>query len=323
MKAVTLRQLQAFAEVARNLSFSRAALALHLSAPAVTMQVRELERAVGLVLFDRGARKVALTPAGEYFEVHVRRLLATLKEAGDAMDRFARLDTGLLTVGMVSTANCFVPHLLARFRLDHAGVEIRLRVAQNRAAMVELLGANEIDLAIMGRPPDEVDTRAEIFAAHPLVFVARPDHPLFTIGHPPARALAAYDFLAREAGSGTRSAMDRFLREHRVAPKALIEISSNEAIKQAAIAGIGLAFLSLHSIGLELEQRLLRILPIEASPVMRSWYIVSMRNRILSPAAEAFRYFMLEHAGRWLAERDAPHLGASAGDAPERVRGRR
>ncbi|MDP9126403.1 MAG: LysR family transcriptional regulator, partial [Pseudomonadota bacterium] len=168
---VTFRQLRVFAEVARHLSFARAAQALHLTPPAVTMQVKELESQVGLPLFERQGRAVALTTTGEYFLVYAKRLLATLKDAEDAMARFRKLETGLLTIGMVSTAQYFLPSLLARFRGEHPGVDIRLRVTGNREALLELLRANDVDLAVMGRPPSELATRAEPFAAHPLVFV--------------------------------------------------------------------------------------------------------------------------------------------------------
>ena len=131
---ITFRQLRVFAEVARHLSFARAAQALHLTPPAVTMQVKEIESQVGLPLFERQGRAVSLTTTGEYFLVYAKRLLATLKDAEDAMARFRKLETGLLTIGMVSTAQYFLPSLLARFRDEHPGVDIRLRVTSNREA---------------------------------------------------------------------------------------------------------------------------------------------------------------------------------------------
>ncbi len=226
------------------------------------------------------------------------------------MARFARLDAGRLTVGMVSTANYFVPKMLARFHDDHPGVEIKLRVTQNRQQMFDLLGANEIDLAIMGRPPENFATRAEAFAAHPFVFVAPPDHELLDEERPPPIALNRYGFIVRESESGTRNAMHRYFHEHRISPPILMEMSSNEAIKQAVIANIGLAFLSLHTVRLELSNELIRIVPVQHTPVMRVWYVVSMSNRVLSPSAEAFRDFVLKRGEQWLAELDKPFLDA-------------
>jgi DNA-binding transcriptional LysR family regulator len=312
MRNVTFRQLRVFTEVARQLSFARAAEALHLSPPAVTMQVKELEAQIGLPLFERSGRAVSLSTAGEYYLVYAKRLLATLKDAEDAMARFRRLETGLLTIGLVSTAKYFVPRLLARFRQEHPGVDVRLQVSQNREQLLALLHANECDLAVMGRPPKEMATRAEPFAPHPLVFVAPPDHPLLRLGHPPAEALAPYPFIVREKGSGTRSAMDAFFREHRIEPRLQMELASNETIKQSVMAGMGLSFLSLHTVGLELRTGLLAWVEVEGTPVLRSWNLVHLLSKMLSPAAEAFRYFVLEEGEAELRAHDAPLLAAAA-----------
>ena len=313
MRNVTFRQLRVFTEVARQLSFARAAEALHLSPPAVTMQIKELEAQIGLPLFERSGRAVSLSTTGEYYLVYAKRLLATLKDAEDAMARFRRLETGLLTIGLVSTAKYFVPRLLARFRQEHPGVDVRLQVSQNREQLLALLHANECDLAVMGRPPKEMATRAEPFAPHPLVFVAPPDHPLLRLGHPPAEALAPYPFIVREQGSGTRSAMDAFFREHRVEPRLQMELASNETIKQSVRAGMGLSFLSLHTVGLELRTGLLAWVEVEGTPVLRSWNLVHPLSKLLSPAAEAFRYFVLEEGEADLRAHDAPLLAAAAG----------
>ena len=309
MKNITFRQIRVFTEVARRLSFVRAAEALHLTPPAVTMQVKELEASLGLPLFDRQGRSVSLTTTGEYFLVYARRLLATLKDAEDAMARFKRVETGVLNIGLVSTAKYFVPRLLARFREEHAGVEARLQVAGNREQLVALLHAGEVDLAIMGRPPKELATRAEPFAAHPLVFVGPPGHPLVAAEHVAPEALANYPFIVREQGSGTRKAMEDFLRAQHVAPHITMEMSSNETIKQAVMAGMGLSFLSLHTLGLEMRHGLIDIVDVEGTPIMRTWTLVHLLSKLLSPPAEAFRYFILEQGETYLREHDAPLLG--------------
>lgn len=309
MKNVTFRQLRVFVEVARHLSFVRAAEALHLTPPAVTMQVKELESSIELPLFDRQGRKVALTTAGEYFLVYAKRLLATLKDADDAMARFRKLEAGQLSVGLVSTAKYFVPRLLARFRMEHPGVEVRLMVGANREQLVGMLQNGDVDLAIMGRPPRELATRAEPFAAHPHVFVAPPHHPILSVGHPPVGALENLPLLVRETASGTRALMDRFFQDHRVQPRIAMEMPSNETIKQAVMAGMGLSFLSLHTLGLELRAGELALVPVEGTPVMRLWNVVHLQSRVLSPAAEAFRYFILEEGEAFLAEHDRPWLG--------------
>ncbi len=300
MRAATLKQLRAFCAAARHKSFARAAEELHLTPPAVTMQIKELEAAVGLPLFDRGAKTVTLTMSGEYLLVYVRRILATLKDAEDAMARLRGAQSGRIVIGMVSTAKYFLPRLLARFRAQHRGVEMRLSVG-NREQLVRQLHDNEVDLAVMGRPPRELDTRAEPFAAHPHGVVASPEHPLARAREIQPSALASEEFIVREPGSGTRAAMEHFFREQHLSPPVVMEMTSNETIKQAVIANMGLAFLSLHTAGLEISTGQLVVLDVVGLPLMRRWHIVNLRGKPLSPAAEALRYFVLEQGEALLA----------------------
>ena len=308
-------------EVARKLSFARAAEALHLTPPAVTMQVKELESHVGLPLFDRQGRQISLTTVGEYFLVYARRLLATLKEADDAVARFKGLESGLLSIGLVSTAKYFVPHLLARFHERHPGVDIQLQVTGNRKQLVSMLDENEVDLAVMGRAPRELAARAEAFAEHRLIFICPPGHPLLSLQRWPVEVLAPYPLLVREKGSGTRHAMEEFFRERRFEARIGMEMSSNETIKQAVMAGLGISFLSLHTLGLELRNALIRVVEVEDTPIIRTWNVVHLRAKALSPAAGAFRRFILEHGEGFLREHDAPLLGAGA-DAPSGAKDR-
>ena len=305
---LSFRQLRVFLEVARHSSVTRAAEALHLTPPAASMQIKELESQVGLALFDRAGRQLTLSTAGEYFVVHAKRMLGALRDAENAMGHFKRLEHGLLTVGMVSTAKYFVPRLLARFRQDHPGIDVRLQVAANRETLLARLEAGDCDLAVMGRPPRELAARSEAFAAHPLVFVCPPGHELLRLGQPPLQALEPFPFIVREHGSGTRHAMEQFFADHRFTPHITMEMGSNETIKQAVIAGMGVSFLSLHTIGLELRCGLLHLLEVEHTPVMRTWQLVRLQSRVPSPAAEAFRYFLLEHGQAALQAHDAPLL---------------
>jgi DNA-binding transcriptional LysR family regulator len=307
MKNATFRQLRVFNEVARHLSFARAAESLHLTPPAVTMQVKELEGHVGMPLFERNGKKVSLTTTGEYMLVYARKILATIKDAEDAAARLIRAETGLLTIGMVSTAKYFLMHMLADFRQTHPGVDIQLAIG-NREQLVRMLQASEVDLAVMGRPPKELQTRAEPFAAHPLVFVAQPDHPLCKLGRLGPEDLRPHDFVVREQGSGTRAAMERYFEEHHVQPRFHLQVSSNETLKQAVMAGLGLGFVSLHTIGKELAHGDIAVLDVVGSPVVRAWNVVHMQARLLSPMAEAFRYYMLEQGEGFMATRYGHHL---------------
>jgi DNA-binding transcriptional LysR family regulator len=300
VKGATLRQFRAFASVARHLSFVRAAEELHLTPPAISLQIAQLEREVGLPLFERRGRSVTLTMPGEYLLVYARRLLGTLKEADAAMARLQGVQTGRITIGMVSTAKYFLPRLLARFRQEHRGVDLRMSIG-NRERLVDQLRNAEVDLAVMGRPPRELDARAEPFAEQPHAIVASPQHRLAGVRQLPPAMLSAEEFIVREPGSGTRAAMEQFFRENHIAPPRVMETTSNETIKQAVIADMGLAFLSLHTTGLEVREGLLVVLDVVGLPVVRRWHIVHLQGKPISPAAEALRYFVLEHGAELIA----------------------
>ena len=307
MKNATMRQLRVFIAVAKQGGVTRAAEELHLTAPAVSMQIKDLEADVGLPLFDRSGRGLALTMVGEYLLVYAQRIVATLREADIAVARLRGLAGGTLTIGMVSTAKYFLPRLLAAFRTEHPGIELRLTVG-NREALVRQLQHNEVDLAVMGRPPRELETRAEPFAAHPHVVVAAAGHPLAAGERIAPARLAGEGFIVREQGSGTRAAMEQYFRDHALRPPVIMEMASNETIKQAVIASMGLGFLSLHTLGLELELGLLRIVDVEGLPLLRRWHVVNTRERSLSPAAEAFRRFIVERGESFLARLYPPEL---------------
>jgi LysR family transcriptional regulator, low CO2-responsive transcriptional regulator len=297
---VTFRQLRVFAEVARQGSVLRAAEALHLTPPAVSMAVKDVENQVGMPLFDREGRRMSLSTAGEYFVVYARRLLGTLKEAEDAMARFRRAESGRLTLGMVSSAKYFLPPLLAQFHTEHPSVDVRLRLG-SREQLVAQMQAGEVDLSVMGRPPKEWPNRAESFAMHPHVLITATSHPLAQLETVPAAALAREGFIVREPGSGTRAALEEFLAEFHLKPMFIMEMASNEAIKQAVMAGMGVSLVSLHTVGLELKHGLIAVPPTQGLPLMRRWHVVNAAGRMLSPAAEAFRYFVLERGEAHLA----------------------
>jgi len=299
VRDATLRQLQIFEAVACHGGFTRAAKALNLTQPAVSMQVRELENHAGLPLLERAGRSVRLTQAGEEVLRYVRSARRAQQDAEDALARLRGLEAGRLAIAAVSTAKYFAPKFLARFTRAHPKVELRLLV-HNREAVVQLLIANDVDLALMGTAPAQVETVATPFAPHPLVIVARPDHELSGKRRVPVAALSDETFLVREPGSGTRGAMERYFAQQGFLPRTTLEIGSNETIKQAVMAGMGLGFISLHAIGLELQARQLAVLRVDGLPVIRDWNVVHRRDKRLSPAADAFKAFVLQEGGAFL-----------------------
>ena len=283
---LTFRQLETFATVARLGSFSRAAEALHLTQPAVSIQVRQITESVGLPLFEQSGREIRLTAAGQ-------ELLRTARELDDSWNRFESavdalkgLKKGRLRVALVTTAKYFLPRMLGAFCQRYPDIEIELEVA-NRARIIERLRANEDDLYIMSFPPEELDVVATPFLDNPLVVVAPAAYPL-PAGPLSLADLAPHPFLLRETGSGTRKAVDRHLAANGLTLKVKLALGSNEAIRDLVASGMGLAILSRHVLGEHPEQEGLRILEVAGFPLQQPWSVVHLRQKILSLPAHAF-----------------------------------
>ncbi|MGA7750058.1 MAG: LysR family transcriptional regulator [Gallionella sp.] len=291
----TLRQLQVFEKVASHLNYSRAAEELYLSQPAVSMQIKQLEGHIGLPLFEQMGKKIFLTEAGRELFHYARSIAQQLAEMEAVFGEMKGLEQGKLTLSVVNTANYFTPKLLARFCRRHPNINVILQVA-NRDAVLKQLADNSTDLAILGQPPDGLDISAESFLDNPLVVIAAPDHPLAKLKRVKFARLAEETFLSREPGSGTRSAMERVFAQHKIQPHISMEMETNEAIKQAVQAGMGLGILSLHSIELELETKRLAMLNVEHFPLLRHWYVAHRSNKRLSSAALAFKEFLLHES---------------------------
>jgi DNA-binding transcriptional LysR family regulator len=296
---VSLRQLRVFEAAATSRSFSKAAETLHLTQPGVSMHIKELEASAGLPLFERIGRKLYVTEAGQELLARAREILRALKDAEDTLDGLRGLRRGRLNLGLVSTAKYFVPQLLARFGRDFPELEMRLAV-NNRDSVIEQLMANEVDLAIMGRSPQSLDIVAERFAENPHVIIASPDHPLAAERSILVATVARENFIVREPGSGTRLAMQQFFGEHRLAFNVGMEMASNETIKQAVMAGMGVSFISRHTINLEIQTQRLVVLDVCGTPVIREWHVAHLAKKRLSPTAVAFKEFVLAHGGKLL-----------------------
>jgi DNA-binding transcriptional LysR family regulator len=307
LQHVSLRQLRVFEAAATLHSFSRAAEALHLTQPGVSMHIKELEGHAGLPLFERIGKKLYITEAGQELLTHARELLRSLKDAEDVLDGLKGLRRGRINLAVVSTAKYFIPRLLARFGKNYPQLEIRLAV-NNRNSVIEQLIANEVDLAVMGRSPQSLDTIAEPFAQNPHVIIAAPDHPLAGRRRVTVEAVAKETFIVREPGSGTRLAMQQFFDERQVPCRVGLEMASNETIKQAVMAGMGVSFLSRHTLDLELQTGRLVVLDVRGTPVIRHWHVAHLANKRLSPTAAAFRDYVLVHGRELLRAQAAATL---------------
>lgn len=300
MLHLTLRQLKVFEVVARHSSYTRAARELHLTQPAVSMQIKQLEENLGLPLFEQLGKKIFLTEAGQEMYRYSKSIAGQLAEAQAVLAELKDLERGNLKIAVASTANYFATQLLASFRRAHPQITVNLDVT-NRESLLNHLDQNDIDLAIMGQPPEGHDLHAESFMENPLVVIAAPDHALASQKKIEVARLAEETLIVREAGSGTRSASERFFQHHQIAPRTGLVMSTNEAIKQAVQAGMGLAVVSLHTVSLELETGRLALLDVQFFPIRRSWFVVHRQNKRLSAIAQAFKQFLLEEGEAALA----------------------
>jgi DNA-binding transcriptional LysR family regulator len=263
------------------------------------MQVRQLDEAAGLPLFEQVGKRIFLTEAGQEMERYARSVLATLEEASLVFDEMRGLERGRLHIAVASTANYFVPQLLAEFCRRYPAVQVSLDVT-NREGLLRALSDNDTDLVLMGKPPETMDLEATIFMENPLVAIAPPVHPLAGQRKIPLERLQKETFLIREKGSGTRSATERFFVEHGLSLSSTMEMSSSESIKQGVEAGLGLGLLSLHTLEMELALKRLVILDVNELPIVRNWYIMHRTGKRLSAVAQSFRQFVCEESAQIL-----------------------
>lgn len=293
----TMRQLQIFESVARHLSYTRAAQSLHLTQPAVSMQIKQLEGIAGLPLFEQLGKKIHLTAAGKELLQYCRGILQQVGEAENVLTELRDADRGRLAISAATTASYLATQLLAEFCKRHPKVSVSLGVS-NREVVLAQLALNEMDMAIMGRPPEGLDLEMHAFMGNPMVVLAPPQHALARERGIALERLQQETFLMREPGSGTRMAMERFFAERGIHLVTGSEMSTNEAIKQAVQAGMGLGILSLHTVALELEAGRLVVLDVQSFPIMREWYVVHRKGKRLTATAQMFKDFLLREGAQ-------------------------
>lgn len=292
MRNLTLRQLRSIQAIDKNGKISTAARILGLTAPAVTLQLKQVEETNGLILFERSATGMRTTTAGRSFVDAAGEIEGVLRELEDNVDAIKGGRSGRIRLGIVSTAKYFAPYMVAGFAKSHPEIEIVMTVG-NREQLVELLHAHEADIFIMGRPPKGVNVSSFIFGDHPFVVIASPDHPLAGAHEISKERISEEVFLVREKGSGTRTSLEIYLGEIPGKLDSLgIEMDSNETIKQSVMAGMGIGFISAHTISQEIDNGRLVILDVEAMPIKRQWFSVTRQGRTISPAMAVFQDFL-------------------------------
>ncbi len=298
---ITLRQLQIFEAVALHLSYTRAAKVLYLTQPAVSMQIKQLEAELALSLFERIGKTLFLTEVGTELLHYARQISQQLIELHDVMDEFRGSEKGHLTIAVVTTANSFALKLLGEFYKRFSATKISLDIT-NRASLIKRLSGNNVDMVIMGQPPEGLDVDATPFLTNPLVVIAPKDHPLSTTKKIPLSILQQQTFIMREQGSGTRIVMEQYFGQRGYSINSVMEMSSNEAINRAVEAGLGLGIVSRHTLEMELALDQLAILDVDDFPIMRHWYLVHRKGKRFTALASAFKKLVTEDASQILSK---------------------
>jgi LysR family transcriptional regulator, low CO2-responsive transcriptional regulator len=300
MHNLSLRQLETVREVARCGTMIKAAKVLCVTPAALTSRVKLLEDDLGLQLFEHFEGRLRLTEAGKEVIAAAARIDNVISDLLGTLQGTNGMLGGRIRIGVVSTAKYFAPRLIATFIKQHPQVDLRLSI-HNRRDIVSMLCDYDIDIALMGRPPENFSVKSEPIGPHPHVIIAPPDHPLTRKARISKTELATQNFIVREEGSGTRSMFDNFfsglaMRSHKVR----IEIGSNETIKQAVMAGLGISLISAHTIQAEIASGRLVVLKMEGLPIMRKWFAIQRADRVLSPAGQAMWKFMVNKGADFL-----------------------
>ncbi|XQQ05649.1 MAG: LysR substrate-binding domain-containing protein [Leptolyngbya sp. IPPAS B-1204] len=291
----TLHQLKVFEATARHGSFTRAAEELFLTQPTVSMQVKQLTKAIGLSLFEQVGKRLYLTDAG-------RELYSTCQEIFQRLDQLEMtvadlkgMKQGKLRLAVITTTKYFMPRLLGPFCQRYPGIDVSLTVT-NHERVIDRLNNNQDDLYVMSQLPDNMDIKSRPFLENPLVVVAPLDHPLAGEKQISLKRLAEESFIMREPGSGTRGAFQKLLDSQKLSVKVRLELGSNEAIKQAVAGGLGLSVLSRHTLMPEAANSDLTILDVEGFPISRQWYVVHLAGKQLSVVANTFLEYLCDAA---------------------------
>ncbi|WPE16969.1 LysR family transcriptional regulator [Candidatus Thioglobus autotrophicus] len=288
----TLKQLYSFEAVVRTKSFTRASKELFVTQPAVYMQIQQLTKNIGADLINTKGKTVTPTYIGKMFYQTCIDVIDTLEKSKLDIDQTLDPEAGHLQIAVATTTNSFVSHILAKFKKKYPRMSFYLDVT-NRESLLKKLNNSEVDLIIMGEPPTDMPLITQPFMENPLIAIAHPEHPLLKNNKNTIKNLTNETLITREQGSGTRITIERIIG---MQLNSDIEINSNEAIIQAVQAGLGIGFVSKHTVKLELENNVIKQLNIDKFPITRHWYIVHNSKNKLSPIAERFKKFIVENS---------------------------
>lgn len=301
LKQATLHQLKVFEAVARHSSFTRAAEELFLTQPTVSMQVKQLAKAVGLPLFEQVGKQLYLTAAGQELYATCHDIFEKISQFEIVVADLKGLKQGGLRLSTITTAKYVIPRLLGPFCQRYPGIDVSLTVTNHERVLENLLH-NRDDLYIVSQTPEDIDVSFHPFLENPLVVLAQRSHPLAGEKNIPLQRLADEPFIMREPGSGTRKAVQNLFERHGISVKVKLDLGSNEAIKQAIAGGLGISVLSRHTLALEGLNSQITVLDVQEFPIKRYWYVVYPTGKRLSVVARTFFEYLLDE-GKEIAQK--------------------
>ena len=287
----TLKQLYSFESVIRLGGFTSASKELHITQPAVYMQVQQLQENIGTKLFDINGKKISPTFVGKKIYKTALDTISSLESSKLEIDEILKPDSGHLQIAVATTANSFISALLAKFKNAFPKMTFYIDVT-NRQSLLDNLKNNNADLVIMGEPPKNIPLTSQAFMQNPLIAIAHPENELLSKKDISIKDLSQETLLTREIGSGTRITIERFTGLNFNSD---IQINSNEAIVEAVQAGLGIGFVSMHSVNLQLKNKIIRQLDVEPFPIIRQWHIVHNAKAELSPIARRFKQYIIDN----------------------------
>ena len=289
---ITFRQMRLFLALADTLSVTKASQKMHITQPTASMQLKEMTENIGLPLFEVISKKIHLTALGKELAKTARNMTGQWEAFEQHAAQMKGLTKGNLRVAVVSTAKYFIPKLLGSFCSKYPEVDISLEIL-NRDGVIKRVEENSDDLYVMSRPPLHIDLEDQILMPNPLCMIAYKDHPLATKKNLRLQDLKHERFILRELGSGTRMSSDIHFKQKKFTPGLLLELGSNEAIKNAVASHLGVAVISIHALD-ELDyDKEISVLKLQDFPINSQWHLVYLRGKQLSPIAKAFHDHVL------------------------------
>lgn len=297
----TLHQLLIFQKITQTKSITKAAEELYLTQPAVSIQLKNFQDQFDIPLTEVVGRKLYVTDFGKEIALAAEKILAEVNAINYKTMAYKGQLVGKLKVSIVSTAKYVMPYFLSDFLKQHEGIELQLDVT-NKAKVVEHLEKNEVDFALVSLLPDNLPVEKEELMENKLYLVGNNAQKFVKKVHE-ISILEDFSLIYREQGSGTRKEMENFITENKLSVRKKMTLTSNEAVKQAIIAGLGYSIMPLIGIKNELNNGDLQIIPLKNLPIKSMWNLIWVKNKNFSPAAKAFLAYIREAKGDIIKEK--------------------